>query len=106
MGSGTAKMVYNKSEVERSSIGNIDAATDSRVVLVGVNRLRRAARSLLVWGERNSRVKIQIVVPLGMQKHVRLTSIVVLVFKKFVGFCEHVPSRCQRLPFGSNPFTH
>lgn len=53
IGSGTAKMVYNKSGVERSSIGNIDAATDSKVIRVGVNRLRRAARSLLVGDEHN-----------------------------------------------------
>ena len=59
-------MVYNKSGVERSSIGNIEARTDSKVIRVGVNRLRRAARLLLEGVEHNFRVQILAIVPLGM----------------------------------------
>lgn len=66
MGSGTAKMVYNKSEVERSSIGNMDARTDNRVVRVGVNRLLRTARLPLVGSEHKSRVHTQVTAPLSM----------------------------------------
>ena len=92
IGSGAAKMVYNKSAVEGSLIGNIDATTDSKVVRVGVNRLCKAASSSLVEGEHDSRVQIQTTIPLSVQKHVCLDSFVALVPKKFVGFCEHVPT--------------
>jgi len=44
-------MVYNKSGGERSSIGNIDARVDNNVIRVGVVRLRKAARLLLVGDE-------------------------------------------------------
>lgn len=60
IGNGTAKTVYNKSEVERSSIGNMDARTDNSVVRVGVNRLRKASRLLLPGGEYYLRARIQI----------------------------------------------
>ena len=56
IGSGTAKIVYNKSGGERSSIGNIDARVDNNVVRVGVVRLRKAARLLLVGDEYDWRV--------------------------------------------------
>ena len=71
-------MVYNKSGVERSSIENIDAATDRKVVRVGVNRLHKAASSLLVEGEHDSRVQIGHHI-LSVQKHVCLASFVALV---------------------------
>ena len=51
IGSGTAKMVNNRSGGEKSSIGNIDARVDNKVIRVGVNRLRNVARLLLVGGE-------------------------------------------------------
>ena len=55
MGSGTPKMVNNKSGGEKSSIGNMDAKVDSKVIRVGVNLLRSAARSLLSGSEHDSR---------------------------------------------------
>lgn len=42
MGSGTSRMVYNKSGGERSSIGNTSDKMVRRVVRVGPNRARRA----------------------------------------------------------------
>jgi hypothetical protein len=60
MGSGTAKTVYNKSGVERSSIGNMDARADNSVVRVGVNRLRKASRLLLPGGEYYLRAQIRV----------------------------------------------
>lgn len=51
MGSGTAKMENNKSGGEESSIGNIDARVDNKVIRVGVNRLCNAARLLLAGVE-------------------------------------------------------
>lgn len=41
-----------------------------------------------------------------MQKHIRLASIVTLVFKKLVGFREYVPPLCEFLPFGLNSLTY
>lgn len=93
-------MVYNKSGVERSSIGKIDARTDNNVVRVGANRLRRAARLLLVRGEHNLRVQIQIIIPLGMQKHVRFISIIALIPEKLVGFRKGILPLCQFPPLG------
>lgn len=103
IGSGTAKIVYNKSGGERSSIGNIDARVDNKVIRVGVNRLCKAARLLLAGGEHGLMAQSQIIIPLSMQKHVCLTSIIALIFKKPVNFYEHVPPLGEFLPFGLNP---
>lgn len=44
-------MENNKSGGEESSIGNIDARVDNKVIRVGVNRLCNAARLLLAGVE-------------------------------------------------------
>ena len=59
IGSGTAKMVNNKSGGEESSIGNIDVRVDNKVIRVGVNRLRNVARSLLAGDEHYSRHRLR-----------------------------------------------
>jgi len=51
-------MVNNRSGGEKGSIGNIDAKVDNKVVRVGANRLRNAARLLLVGGEHDFMVQI------------------------------------------------
>jgi hypothetical protein len=96
-------MVYNKSGGERSSIGKIDARVDNKVVRVGVSRLRKAARLLLVGGEHGLMAQSQVIIPLSVQKHVRLASIITLIFKKLVSFYEHVPPLAEVLPFGFDP---
>lgn len=103
IGSGAAKMVYSKSGGERSSIGNIDASVDNKVVRVGVSRLCNAARSLLAGGEHGLMAQSQIIIPLRVQKHVRLASIITLIFKELVSFYEHVSPLGKFLPFGLNP---
>ena len=50
IGSGTAKMVNNRSGGEEGSTGNMDVRVDNRVIRVGANRLRSAARLLLMGG--------------------------------------------------------
>jgi len=97
-------MVYNKSGGERSSIGNIDARVDNSVVRVGVSRLRKAARLLLVGGEHGLMEQSHITTPLSVQKHIRLTSIITLILEKLVCFYEHVPPLDEFLPFGFDPF--
>jgi len=98
-------MVYSKSGGEKSSIGKIDARVDNKVVRVGVNRFRKAAKLLLAGGERDLRVRIRITIPLSMQKHVRLAGVVALIFKKLISFHEHVPPVREFLPFGLDPVT-
>jgi len=97
-------MMYNKSGGERSSIGNIDARVDNRVVRVGVSRLRKAARLLLVGSEHGLMAQSQITIPLSVQKHICLTSIITLILEKLVCFYEHVPPLDEFLPFGFDPF--
>ena len=58
MGNGTAKMVNNRSGGEKGSIGNIAAKVDNQVVRVGANRLRNAARLLLVGDKHDSAMQI------------------------------------------------
>lgn len=96
-------MVYNKSGGESSSIGNIDARVDNRVVRVGVSRLCKASRLLLVGGEHGLMAQSQITIPLSVQKHIRLTSIITLILEKLVCFYEHVPPLDEFLPFGFDP---
>ena len=105
IGSGTDKMVYNRSGGEKSSIGNIDSRVDSKVIRVGVNRLRKAARLLLAGGKYGLRVQMQIFIPLSMQKHVCLASVIPLIFKELVSFHEYVPPLREFLPFGLDPLT-
>ena len=106
IGSGTTKMVYNKSGGERRSIGKIEARVDNKVVRVGVNRLRKAARLLLAGGEYGLRAQIQIVIPLSMQKHVSLASVVTLILKKLISFHEYILPLREFLPFGLDPLTY
>ena len=51
-------MVNNRSGGEKGSIGNIVAKVDNKVVRVGANLLRSAARLLLVGGKHDFVVKI------------------------------------------------
>ena len=76
---------------------------DNKVVRVGVSRLRKAARLLLAGGEHGLMTQSQIIIPLSVQKHVRLISIITLVLKKLVSFYEDVPPLGEFLPFGLDP---
>jgi len=99
-------MVNNKSGGEKGSIGNMDAKVDNKVVRVGANWFRNAARLLLMGGEHDLMIQIQIVVPLSAQKDVSLVSAIALIFKKLISFYKRIPPLRELLPFGLDPLTN